>query len=108
MQTKLLAIMVKCTAVPSILGSSYIAYEVLKNKRKRGKTYHRLLLAMSISDIMSSTAIFVGSWAIPKGTDGICKLGYIPFLLLNSSFRAFTRFDSYTNALFSNICFDIF
>ena len=73
--SKVLAIMVKCTAVPSIMGSSYIAYEVLRNKRKRGKTYHRLLLAMSISDIMSSTAIFVGSWAIPKGTEDICKLG---------------------------------
>jgi len=70
-EQKILAIMVKCTSIPSLLGSSYIAFEVLRDKGKRSKTYHRLLLAMSISDIFSSSAIFVGSWAIPKGTDGI-------------------------------------
>jgi hypothetical protein len=72
-QSKVLGLMVKCTAIPSILGSSYIAFEVLRNKRKRAKTYHRLLLAMSISDIMSSSTIFVGSWGIPKGTEGVCE-----------------------------------
>ena len=71
--SKVIAIMVKCTAIPSIQGSAFIVFVVLRNKQKRAKTYHRLLLAMSISDILSSTAIFVGSWAIPRGTEGVCK-----------------------------------
>ena len=70
-QKKVLAIMVKCTAVPSIFGSCYIVAEVLRSPRKRSKTYHRLLLMMSLSDILSSTAIFIGSWAIPEGTEGV-------------------------------------
>lgn len=64
-------ICVKVTATLSMIGSAYIAQEVLRDRKKRTTVYHRLLLAFSISDISGSMCMFIGSWAIPKGTDGI-------------------------------------
>lgn len=40
-----LAIIPHVTGGLSLLGSSFIAFTVLSSKVKRGKTYHRLLLA---------------------------------------------------------------
>jgi len=34
-QSKILAIMVKCTAIPSIMGSAFIVFEVLRDTQKR-------------------------------------------------------------------------
>jgi len=76
-QQKALAIISKCTSIPSIFGSSYIVFEVLRDPVKRQKsTYHRLLLAMSISDIFASLAIFVGTWAIPQDNSEGIYLAY--------------------------------
>ena len=57
----------------SLLGSLYIihslagsAAERRKNLRGNGKTFNRLLLALSISDMIASLMYFIGTWAIPK------------------------------------------
>lgn len=74
-----LAIVPKFSAVFSLFGSIWIVVEVLTgtnpqdNKPKRQHPYHRLLLAMSIYDILESIWNFASSWAIPRGTEGVFR-----------------------------------
>jgi hypothetical protein len=73
-----LALVPKFSSVLSLLGSSWIAIEVLTeenrrnpSKTKRKQPYHRLLLAMSIYDILESLWNFTSTWPIPAGTEGV-------------------------------------
>ncbi|KAL7532544.1 hypothetical protein ACHAWF_004175 [Thalassiosira exigua] len=56
------------TGMLSMIGSSLIIYEVLRDPGKRKKVYHRLLLAMSLCDLNTSFWYFLSTWPIPKGT----------------------------------------
>ena len=66
-----LAILPKIAGSLSILCSFSIVYEILRDKIKRTKTYHRLLLATSICDINVSFWFAMSTWPIPKGTDDV-------------------------------------
>ena len=61
----------KITAFLSILGSSYIVKEVLTDRKKRQRVFYRIMLGMSISDILSSSFLFLTTWAIPSNVDGL-------------------------------------
>ncbi len=63
-----LAIAPKFTAFLSICGSLGIVLKVLFNESRRQNTMHRLVLGMSICDILASIWYFAGTWAIPAGT----------------------------------------
>ena len=54
----------------SILGSGYVIQDVLRDPKKRKEsTYHRIMIGLSCSDIIFSFFFgFLGSWAMPKGT----------------------------------------
>src|SRR5210317_1967516 len=60
-----LDIIIRVTGMMSILGSSFIIYEVLKNPKKRVMAYHLQMLALSIADFLYSTSLFVGNWPAP-------------------------------------------
>ena len=62
-----LAIAPKITGLISFLSSSFIILHVIRDKRRRTLTYHRLLLGMSISDFFSSFTMFLSTWPIPRG-----------------------------------------
>ena len=62
-----LAIIPKITGGLSLLGSLYIAQHVLRDAKKRTKTYHRLLVIMSLCDAVSSLSYFMSTWPIPQG-----------------------------------------
>mmetsp|Transcript_15044 Transcript_15044/g.34881 ORF Transcript_15044/g.34881 Transcript_15044/m.34881 type:complete len:248 (-) Transcript_15044:145-888(-) len=66
--SKALAIAPKFPSFLSICGSSSILTHVLRDPARRKKTKYRLLVGVSICDILVSTAWFVGTWAIPSGT----------------------------------------
>lgn len=66
--SKALAIAPKFTAILSICGSLGIVIKVLSNESRRKKTMHRIVLGMSICDILASIWYFTGTWAIPAGT----------------------------------------
>ena len=82
-----LALIPKFAAGVSIVGSSYIVFDVVRHMRnrcvcccgsragskanqdgprRRSDTYHRLLLAMSICDLMMSGGIFMSTWPMPR------------------------------------------
>jgi hypothetical protein len=68
-QIMALALCPKVTAIASLAGSSLIIYDVVILRKKRSdeiSTRHRLLTGMSVCDIMSSSAWFLASWAVPK------------------------------------------
>lgn len=69
-QQKAVAIAPKFTAFASILGSSTTAFLVWKRAPKKA-TYHRLVLGMSIVDLIASVAWFFTTWPIPRGTPGV-------------------------------------
>ena len=65
-------IVAKVVAFFSAIGSSFIVYKLVfdvkdadDRKKKLDRSYDRLLLCLCVSDFMSSTAIFLGSWSIP-------------------------------------------
>lgn len=51
--------------------SGLIIFEVLRDQRKRKKVYHRLLLAMSISDLNTSFWYSLSTWPIPSETSNV-------------------------------------
>jgi hypothetical protein len=54
----------------SCAGSAFIIQDVLRNPYKRCESiYHRLMLGLSIMDVLSSFFIWtISSWAMPKGS----------------------------------------
>jgi len=62
-----LAIVPKIGGALSFCSSGYIAYYVISDRRRRAKTYHRLLAVMSVCDMVSSFAYFLSTWPIPQG-----------------------------------------
>jgi hypothetical protein len=60
-----LDIIPRITAMMSILGSSFIIYEVLKNPKKRVMAYHLQVLALSINNFLFSTAWIIYNWPAP-------------------------------------------
>ena len=66
---KLATISFKVGSFFSILGTSYIICEVLSDKKKRSRTYFRLLLGMSLFELLEGLALFCGPWCTPKSWD---------------------------------------
>jgi len=67
-KSKILAIAPKFTALLSLFGSLGIIVRVLPHKLRRKKTMHRILVGMSICDVMTSIWYFASTWPIPAGT----------------------------------------
>lgn len=78
-----LAVVPVVTGFFSLLGASCIVYIILRDPKRNqnlSKTYHRLLLGMSVADIIGSiracTSSFVmpaGSWWMASGNQGSCE-----------------------------------
>ena len=67
-RSKVIAVAPKFSALLSICGSLGIVIKVLLNKARRKKTMHRIMLGMSICDILSSIWYFASTWPIPANT----------------------------------------
>jgi hypothetical protein len=86
-QHKILAIAPKVTSFLSLVSSGYIIWDVVnmyrRGRRAQVKTYHRILLGMSLCDALASLAWFFTTWPIPydvfpaygaSGTQATCTL----------------------------------
>jgi hypothetical protein len=59
----------KFTAIASVVGSSLIIRDVIEKRKNRSDaltTRHRLMVGMSVCDILSSSAWFLTSWPVPE------------------------------------------
>lgn len=81
-QIKALILILRYSAIPSMLGLLFLFYDILwlKNRRNRS-SYHRLILGMSVNDFISAVVLFLASWPVPswfptyqaKGNDATCQ-----------------------------------
>ena len=67
------AVVPRVAAAFSLLGSSFIVYEVLSDAKKRRRVYHRIMCGMSCFDIIGSICYFLGRWPMPP--DGLAGFG---------------------------------
>lgn len=66
---KALAVTPKLPGMLSFFASGYIVWNVLSNNRRRGLTKNRLLVGMSVHDmIVCLFGFFLSTWPIPKDT----------------------------------------
>ena len=74
-QQMAVAIAPKFTAFASAVGSSCACFLILRGGSGSGsnqkRTYHRLVLGMSMCDFSASVAWFFTTWPIPRGTPGV-------------------------------------
>jgi hypothetical protein len=76
-QLKAAAIVPKVAAFPSILGSLFIIQHVLRSKKRRGRVYHRILLLMSVNDLVYSFKAFISTWPQPRDTPDWLSYGSV-------------------------------
>jgi len=81
-QSKILAITPKIPALLSMAGSIYIVQNVLRHKEKRRSIYNRLMLGISISDILASHSYFLGTWLVPRGSGAHCLFRWLRLVRL--------------------------
>lgn len=95
-QLRSLALLPKITGSISILFSSLIVSNVIRNQQNhRRRTYHRIMCGISLADISASFWLALSTWPIPRssnalwavGTDTTCTLqGFFTQLGICSSF----------------------
>ena len=65
-----LSLIYKFMGLASMLGSTYVIWSIVGKKNRAREnlktTYNRLLIALSAADILSSFALFLSTWPIPK------------------------------------------
>jgi hypothetical protein len=81
-QQMVLAIVPKVSSMLSILCGLYIIWDTISLPRNTRKMYHRIILGMSLSDVVSSSAWFFTTWPTPpevlpvwgaSGTQATCS-----------------------------------
>lgn len=102
-QQRILGILPLLTAPFSALGSSYILYTILVERKKTLQSvYHRLMLAISIVDLLTSMGmIILGPWAVPstavryvagaRGTVATCEASgfFLNYMFASMVYAAF-------------------
>jgi hypothetical protein len=81
-QQRALAILPKVSGFISFLASSALAFSVLRDKKRRAKIYHRLLLGIAISNMSASFWLGLSTWPMPadsgilwaSGSSATCNL----------------------------------
>jgi hypothetical protein len=67
-QRIVLALTPKVSSFLTFLGSSWVIAEIVTSKQKLSHPYHRLLLAMSMYDVVEAMGNFMSTWPIPRHT----------------------------------------
>ena len=74
-QQAALALTPKFSGTLSLLSSLWILLDVVADKSKRNKLYHRILLGFSLADIMVSPFYAASTWPIPRSDDVLWSVG---------------------------------
>jgi hypothetical protein len=70
-----LALIPKITGLFSFAFSLMIVFTIARDKRRRQRTYDRLLLGMSLADVSSSLWIGLSTWPIPEESGAYWSIG---------------------------------
>ena len=74
-EQRFLSILSKITSLLGTLGALWIVIDILSNKDKRKRSKERLLFVVSVTDLIQSTSLFFGTWAMPADTQIYGALG---------------------------------
>jgi hypothetical protein len=93
-QKRILAILPKVSGTLSCFFSGVIIYTILRDKKRRSRTYHRLIFGISCCDLSASFWLALSTWPIPEdgalwavGNETTCNLqGFFTQLGIASSF----------------------
>ncbi|CAB9504878.1 expressed unknown protein [Seminavis robusta] len=94
-QARALAILPKTTGCISIIGSSIIAFSVLRDKQKLSKSYHRLLLGMSLVDVLVSFWEALSTWPMPTDSEAMFASGNFSTCVMQGFFIQFYVVSSF-------------
>mmetsp|Transcript_23323 Transcript_23323/g.50516 ORF Transcript_23323/g.50516 Transcript_23323/m.50516 type:complete len:357 (-) Transcript_23323:500-1570(-) len=70
-QQKAVAVAPKFTAAASAISSITTIFLIVCCRGRKKRTYHRIILGMSMCDLVASVAWFFTTWPIPRGTPGV-------------------------------------
>jgi len=96
-----LVVLPKVAGLVSFVGSGLIVASVLKSKKKRSHTYHRLLFGISCVDMSSSFWLGLSTWPIPEETGLLWAAGNQQTCSLQGFFTQFGITSSFYNASLS-------
>jgi hypothetical protein len=99
-QDRILAILPKVSGALSCFFSAVMIYIILRDKTKRSRTYHRLMLGISCCDMSASFWLALSTWPIPEG-GGLWAVGNDTTCNLQGFFTQFGIASSFYNASLS-------
>lgn len=67
-QTKAMVLVPKFPAFLSTMASSWVVWQVARDRRKHRSAYHRIVLGLSCWDVWFSLSCFLSSWPMPVGS----------------------------------------
>jgi G protein-coupled glucose receptor regulating Gpa2 len=94
-QSIALAVIPKISGTVGMMFCAVIIFTVMRDKNRRNKTYHRLLVGLSVVDMICAFWLALSTWPIPvesnvlwaSGNDGTCTLqGFFTSFGVTSSF----------------------
>mmetsp|Transcript_23832 Transcript_23832/g.35203 ORF Transcript_23832/g.35203 Transcript_23832/m.35203 type:complete len:260 (-) Transcript_23832:232-1011(-) len=68
---KALAIVPKCAGTLSFIGSFLVIFDICRDKKKRESIFNRIMLGLSLFDMIASFVNILSTWPTPEGTAGI-------------------------------------
>lgn len=107
-QAVALALLPKLMGWVSCAGSSVLAVSVLRNPKKRSRSYHRLILGISLVDVLVSFFLALSTWPMPSdsgllwavGNETTCSMqGFFVQMYVVSSFYSVSLAVYYTVVL---------
>ena len=57
------------TPLISSQGSAFVVLEILRDRKKKAQVYHRIMLGLATSNMLSSIFFGISTWPIPSGTE---------------------------------------
>lgn len=100
-QRRALAAIPKATGLVSALFSALIIYTIVRNEKRRSRTYHRLLFGISCCDISASLWLALSTWPIPKSSGALWAIGTDTSCNVQGFFTQFGIASSFYNASLS-------
>lgn len=95
-----LALIPKITGLMSAIFSIYMIYTIIFDKQRMKRTYHRIMLGLSICDLPTSITAGLSTWPIPKG-DALWAVGNTTTCTIQGVFAQFGLICACYNASLS-------
>lgn len=104
-EQRLLNILTKLTSSLGTVGALWLIIDVLTCKDKRKRSKERLLFAVSVTDLIQSVCLFVGTWAMPAESQIYGAFGNITTCNIQGFLLTFSNVCTSLYSACFGICF---